>query len=340
MQYESPTCRRLIAAAAMVAIGFTLSTVVPASAQTAEPEDQFMSLATSSVGGTWYPLGGAMAAVISQAYPQLQITAEVTGGTVDNLKLMGNEQVELAYATNAEAYQAYQGEGEFDEPVQNFGGVTAGHGIYWHLYTLKSTGIESIEDLRGKRVSLGAAGSIGNSVGEIVFEAHGLEMGTDWTPEYIGHGEGPGALRDGNVDAVLIISSFPTGAVVDITSVEGDDVVFINPDPEILDQLIEERPYWSKVAIPGGIYNGHPEDIPGSFGVITILIASNALSEEAVYAITKALLENQDRLQEAHALGAEWTKENATRGIKGVIPFHPGAEAYLKEQGLLSNGND
>jgi TRAP transporter TAXI family solute receptor len=322
-------------AAALVAGSFMLGSPTPGNAQAAEPEQQFMSLATSSVGGTWYPLGGAIASVISKAYPQLQITAEVTGGTIDNLNLMKNGQVELAFATNAEAYQAYKGEGEFDEAVQNFGGVLGGHGIYWHLYTLKSTGIESIEDLRGKRISLGAAGSIGNSIGQTVIEAHGLEMGKDWTPEYISHGEGPGALRDGNIDAALIISSFPTGSVVDITSTEGEDVVFLNPDPEILDKLIEERPYWTKTAIPGGLYNGHPEDIPGSFGVITIMIASEELSEEAVYAITKALLENHDDLAAAHALGADWKKENATRGIKNVVPFHPGAEAYLKEQGLL-----
>ncbi|WP_108660377.1 TAXI family TRAP transporter solute-binding subunit [Acuticoccus kandeliae] len=320
---------------AAVVSGFAIGGAGSASAQMADPEQQFMSLATSTVGGTWYPLGGAMAAIIAKQFPQLGITAEVTGGTNDNLNLMKNDQVELAYATNAEAYKAQNGEPPFDEKITNFGGVTSGHGIYWQLYTLKDTGINSIADLKGKRISLGAAGSIGNDIGQTIIEAHGLKMGDDWTPEYIGHGEGPGALRDGNVDAVLIISSFPTGSVTDITSTEGEDVVFLNPDPEVLDKLIAERPYWAKVAIPGGLYKGHPDDIAGSFGVITILIANNSLSNEAVYAITKALLENNEELTSTHALGADWTKENATRGIKGVIPFHPGAEAYLKEQGLL-----
>ncbi|MCF3933855.1 TAXI family TRAP transporter solute-binding subunit [Acuticoccus sp. M5D2P5] len=306
-----------------------------ANAQMADPEQQFMSLGTSSVGGTWYPLGGAMAAIISRAYPALQITAEVTGGTNDNLNLMKNGQVELAYATNAEAFKAYNGEDPFDEKIQNFSGLLSGHGIYWQLYALKNSGIESIADLKGKRISLGAAGSIGNDIGQTIIEAHGLKMGEDWTPEYIGHGDGPGALRDGNIDAALIISSFPTAAVTDITSTEGENVVFINPDPEVLDELIAERPYWARVAIPGGLYKGHAEDQPGSFGVITIMVANNDLSDEAAYAITKALLENHEDLADTHALGADWNKENAARGIEGVIPFHPGAEAYLKEQGLL-----
>lgn len=300
-----------------------------------EPEEQFMSLGTSSVGGTWYPLGGAIASVVSNAYPQLKITAETTGGTLDNLKLMKNDQLELALSTNEQAYLAYNGEGSFDETIDNFGGVIGGHGIYWQLYTLAGTGIESIADLAGKRVSLGAAGSIGNAIGQTVIEAHGLTMNEDWEPEYISHGDGPGALRDGRIDAALIISSFPTSAVTDITSTEGEDVVFVNPDPEVLDQLIAERPYWSKAPIPGGVYGGHPDDIPGTFGVFTILIAANDVSEDAVYAVTKAILENPEKMKNAHALGSAYTKENATRGIDGVIRFHPGAEAYLKEQGLL-----
>lgn len=307
----------------------------PATAEMPEPENQFLSLGTSAVGGTWFPLGGAMASVVSNVYPQLNITAEVTGGTLDNLRLMGNEHLELALSTNEQAFLAVRGEEPFERPVTNFGGVLGGHGIYWQLYTLRNTGIETIEDLRGARVSLGAPGSIGNDIGQLVIEAHGLTMNEDWSPEYLGHGDGPGALRDGRVQAVLIISSFPTSAVIDITSTEGEDVVFINPDPDVLAELMADRPYWSEVPIPGGVYPGHPDDIPGSFGAFTILIAHEDLDDATVYAITKALLENPDRLQNAHALGAEWTTETATRGIDGVIPFHPGAEAYLREAGLL-----
>lgn len=325
--------KAILGAVAGIAATAMITGSGPALAQ--DPEEQFMSLGTSSVGGTWYPLGGAIASVVSGVYPQLKITAETTGGTLDNLKLMKNDQLELALSTNEQAYLAYNGEGEFDETIDNFGGVIGGHGIYWQLYTLAGTGIESIADLEGKRVSLGAAGSIGNAIGQTVIEAHGLTMNEDWEPEYISHGDGPGALRDGRIDAALIISSFPTSAVTDITSTEGEDVVFVNPDPEVLDQLIAERPYWSEAPIPGGVYGGHPDDIPGTFGVFTILIAANDVSEDAVYAVTKAILENPEKMKNAHALGSAYVKENATRGIDGVIPFHPGAEAYLKEQGLL-----
>ncbi|BBK30719.1 hypothetical protein EDC65_1843 [Stella humosa] len=307
-----------------------------AAAQMPAPKQQFMSMATSSVGGSWFPLGGAMAKTITDAYPQLKITAEVTGGTGDNLKLLKNGQVELALSTNDMAYLATKGEGAFKgAPINNFKGLLGGHAIIWQVYTLKSSGIRSLKDFKGKRLSLGAAGSIGGPTGQIVMEAYGLKMNTDWKPEYLGHSDGPGALLDGRVDGVLIISSAPTAAVTDITSRRGDEVLLLNPEKEILDKLIEKHPYWFPATIPGGVYKGHPNDIPNSFGSATILVAHEKVTDEAAYAVVKALIENHGKLVAANAMAKEWTKENATRGISGVVPFHPGAEKYLKEAGIL-----
>lgn len=323
--------RRAAALAAALAVA-----AMPAAAQMAAPKQQFMSMATSSVGGSWFPLGGAMAKVIGDSYPQLKITAEVTGGTADNLKLLKNGQVELALSTNDLAYLASKGEGPFaNGKVTNFKGLLGGHAIIWQVYTLKSSGIRSLKDFKGKRLSLGAAGSIGGPTGQIVLDAYGLKMNTDWRPEYLGHGDGPGALLDGRVDGVLIISSAPTAAVTDITSRRGDEVVFINPDKEILDKLIEKHPYWFPATIPGGVYKGHPNDMPNSFGSATILVAHEKVSDEAAYAVVKSLVENHAKLVAANALAKEWSKEHATRGITGVVPFHPGAEKYLKEAGIL-----
>ncbi|WP_374442045.1 TAXI family TRAP transporter solute-binding subunit [Stella sp.] len=323
--------RLIVTAALAVAL-----TPFAASAQMPAPKQQFMSMATSSVGGSWFPLGGAMAKVIGDAYPQLKITAEVTGGTADNLKLLKNGQVELALSTNDMAYLAAKGEGPFKgAAISNFKGLLGGHAIIWQVYTLKSSGIRSLKDFKGKRLSLGAAGSIGGPTGQIVMEAYGLKMNTDWKPEYLGHGDGPGALLDGRVDGVLIISSAPTAAVTDITSRRGEEVVFLNPEKEILDKLIEKHPYWFPAVIPGGAYKGHPNDIPNSFGSATILVAHEKVSDEAAYATVKALIENHGKLVAANALAKEWSRENATRGIAGVMPFHPGAEKYLKEAGVL-----
>lgn len=325
---------RILAGAALLTAAGSLA-ALPAAAEMADPPQSFLAMGTSAPGGSMFPLGAAMASVVSAEYPQIDITIEATGGSPENIRLVGTGAVELGMTTSDLAYHALHGLEPYDEPITDFRGLIAGHENLWQLYALRSSGISSIEDLRGKTVSLGQPGSIGNSVGRDVLEAHGLIMNEDWTPEYLSHGNGPGALRDGRVDAVLQISNAGVAAVADITSTHGEDVVFLNPDPDILADLLEQYPYWTPGVIPGGVYPGHDEDIPGTFALKTILIAATSLPDETAYAITKALLENTEALARGHALARFWTADNAVAGIDGILDFHPGAEAYLREQGLL-----
>ena len=322
-----------------LALGASLLVVaaLPTQAQMPAPEEQFMSMGTSSAGGSFFPLAGAMAGVIGKYYPQLKINAEITGGSVDNVKLIHNDQLELALISAQPAYQGFHGLGKFESTgaMTKHRGLMAGHGNVWQLYTLKKNGIKTIHDLKGKKVSLGSTGSDGNSIGKLVLEAHGLIMNKDWTPEYISHGDGPGALRDGRVDAVLQISSTPTATVIDITSTNGEDVVFVNPDPDVLEKLLKQFPYWAKGKIPGGVYKGHPDDIPGTFKLAALLCASEKVSDATAYAIVKALLEHNDELVNANALGKYWNRNDAVQPLVGLIPIHPGAEKYYKEQGLM-----
>ena len=322
----------LIAGVALIA-----AAAAPANAEMAAPKEQFLSMGTSSAGGSFFPLAGAMAGVVAKHYSQLKINAEITGGSVDNIKLISNDKLELALISAQPVFEGVKGIGKFASlgPQKKHLGVMAGHGNVWQLYTLRKSGIKTIHDLKGKKVSLGSTGSDGNSMGKEVIEAHGLIMNKDWTPEYISHGDGPGALRDGRVDAVLQISSTPTATVTDITSTNGADVVFINPDPDVLAKLMEKYPYWSKAAIPGGVYKGHPDDIPGTFKMVATLCASSELSNEAVYAILKTLLENPDELRNANALGKFWNMKEALEPLLTIVPLHPGAARYYKEKGLL-----
>jgi TRAP transporter TAXI family solute receptor len=322
--------RRSWAAALVVVIGIGAS----ATPGMGQPR-QFLALGTSSIGGTYYVIGGGMASIINKANPQLNINAEVTGGAFNNVVLLGQKKIQLGLVTNDEVYMAWHGQGKYKTKVTNVRGVLGGHAIIWQMYTLKRTGIKSVADLKGKRISLGAPGSIGNLIGEIVLGVHGLKMRRDWTPEYLGHGDGPGALKDGKLDAVLIISSTPTSAIIDLTSSHGSDVVFITPDRDKLEALLKEHPYWFESKIPAKTYKGQDQDIANSFGASTILVADEAVDAGAVYAVTKTLLEHNQDLVAVHPIGKEWVAENATRGIQGVLPLHPGAERYLKEKGLI-----
>jgi uncharacterized protein len=328
-----PMIRPILALTAAAAIAF--SGTLPASAEMPAPEKQFLSIGTSSAGGTFFPMASAMAGVIGKYYPQLRINPEITGGSVDNVRLIAGDKLEMALASAMPVYQGYRGlEGFKDNKADMVRGIMVGHGSVWQAYTLKKYGIKSIADLKGKRVSLGAPGSDNNVIGREVIESYGLKMNDDWKPEYIGHSDGPGALRDGRVDAVMIVTGVPSGPITDITATSGADVVFLTPDSATIGKLAAAKPFYARMTVPGGTYNGHPDDIE-TFGMPSALIAHEKVSEPTVYAITKALIEHHDELVAANALGRHWRKEGVIEAVTGMVPLHPGAEAYYREIGLI-----
>ncbi len=312
---------------------FSILSTFDAVAQT--PMKQNLALGASSMGGMYYVLGGGMASIIQKAYPQINVNVEITGGAMNNLVLIGDKKLEIALVTNDLVYSASKGLGWFKgKQVTNARALTAGNLGLWQMVTLKRCGIKSIADLRGKRVSIGAAGSIGIPWSETVLNAYGLKMKRDWTPEYLGHGQGLDALKDGKVDAVLSAAAAPFAPFIDLTTTHTSKVVFLVPEKDKLEAILKENPYWFKSKIPANSYKGQDQDII-TFGNTTVLIAEESLDAATAYAITKAILEHSKELGIVHSAGKEWTPENATRGIKGIIPFHPGAEKYLKEIGVL-----
>jgi hypothetical protein len=295
----------------------------------------FLAMGTSSIGGVFYIAGGGISNVVQKYYPNIQINAEVTAGTHSNLVLFANKKIHLGLGTNDEAYNAYNGLGRFKgKKVQNIRGVLGAYPAYWQLYALKKSGIKTISDLKGKKISLGSMGSIGNTIGEIILDAYGLKMKKDWTPEYIGHGQGPDALRDGRVDAVLILSGIPVSSIIDITSTHGSNVVFIAPEKEKMKEILKANPYWHEAVIPANTYKGQASDYV-TFAHTTILMADASVDNDVIYAITKTILEHNKELMAIHESFSDWTYENATHGIAGIIPFHPGAEKYLREKKII-----
>lgn len=330
---------RIIGSVKAIVFGLPLIAAVGLSALSTNAiaqKTQHMALGTSSVGGAWFPFGGAVAHIVNKHAKNLKITAEPTGGSKDNIALVHNNEVQFAMETTLDVYNAIHGVNQFDQKFDHFSGVIgSGDGIFFQFYTLKKTGIKSIKDLKGKRISLGGPGSVGNYFGEAVLAAYGLKMGEDWKPEYLSHGEGPDALLDGNVDAVVGALTIPGPSIIDLTSREKGNVVFLTIEPEILEKLKKEYPSWSDATIPAGTYEGQPEDVTGIFGVQVIMVANNDVSEDAVYAFTKAVLENNDELTETNRLGKLWGRDNALTGIKGMLPLHPGAKKYMLEAKII-----
>ena len=316
---------------AIIMLGLLLWT--SAFAQTGQ-KPVYLSMGTSSIGGTSHILGSGMSKIVRDEFPYIRIAAEVTGGSPNNLRLAETGKVQFGLSTADAVYDSYHGAGQFGFPKanKNLRGIVSGYPAICQIYTLAKSDIKQISDLRGKKISLGAVGSIGNSVMPIVLEEYGLKMGKDWYPEYLGHGDGAGALADGHVNAVIVIGSTPIAALMSISTTH--EIRLLSIEENKLKPILAPRPFWKPWTIPPGIYR--KVDYPvNTFLVAHMLFALNSVPDPVVYDITKALLENTDKLAKIHKEGATFSVKNVKMAIDGVVPFHPGAEKYLKEKGIL-----
>lgn len=321
----------IIGLAFAVVIGLFLSTSVLA--QT-EKKPVYLSMGTSSIGGTSHIIGSAMSKIIREEFPYIRIAAEVTGGSPDNLRLAETGKVQFGLSTADAVHDSYNGAGQFGftKPNKNLRGVVSGYPAICQVYTLIKNDIKEISDLRGKKISLGAVGSIGNSIMPIILEEYGLKMKKDWYPEFLGHADGAGALADGHVDAVIIVGSTPIAAVMSISTTH--DIRILSIDQGKLNAILAPRPFWKPWTIPPGIYR--KVDYPvNTFLVAHMLFADKNVPEEIIYNITKAILENTDKLAKIHKVAGSFNAKDVKMAIEGVVPFHPGAEKYLKEKGIL-----
>lgn len=294
----------------------------------AQKDTIYLSLGTSTIGGTWLPIGAGMAAIVKEFHPYINITAETTGGGIDNLRLLKTGRIELALGTSGGAYEFIQ-----KEKAENIRGIMGGSSSYSQMVVLADSDIKTIADLKGKKIHIGPPGSTGNDPARALLELYGLEMGKDWHPEYLGHGQAAELLADGVIDAWFCIGSYPVACLQDINVRR--DLRLLKIEDEKMETLLDKYPYYSVGKVPAGVYRGVTEDV-NALCLTTILLVDEKVDDEVVYNIIKTLLENPDQLKKIHSSGKEWNAKNATRGIDGVVvPFHPGAEKYLKEQGLL-----
>lgn len=299
-----------------------------------EPKPVYLSMGTSSIGGISHIIGSGMAKVIREEFPYIRIAAEITGGSPDNLRLAETGKVQFGLSTADAVYDSYHGLGQFGftKPNKNLRGIVSGYPAICQIYTLAKREIKQIPDLRGKKISLGAVGSIGNTIMPIILEEYGLKMKKDWFPEYLGHADGAGALGDGHVDAVIVVGGTPIAAVMSISTTH--DIRILSIDKDKLDAILAPKPFWKPWTITPGIYR--KVDYPvQTFLVAHMLFVDKNVPDDVVYNITKAILENNDKLAKIHKEAASFSAKDVKVAIEGVVPFHPGAEKYLKEKGIL-----
>jgi TRAP transporter TAXI family solute receptor len=286
----------------------------------------FVNIGTGGTAGTYYPLGGAMAELISKAYPYINATAVSTGASVANVNKLVEGEFQLVMVQNDVTYYAFNGIEMFkDNAKPNLRGVGTLYGETIQIVTVSSSKVKSLNDLRGKRIAVGAAGS-GTEVNcRQILEALGLSY-KDVSPQYLNFAEAANGLRDGNVDVAVVTAGVPTAAIRDVASQK--DVVILPVSNDLARKLIAKYPFYTKFLIPKDTYPKQGSDVQ-TLAVKAMLLVDATADDQLVYDMTKAIFTGTERLAMAHAQGANIKKASAQDGMP--IPLHPGAKKFFEE---------
>jgi TRAP transporter TAXI family solute receptor len=315
--------RGLVGVVALAAVVFA------GSAQAQQPTA--LSIATGGTGGVYYPLGGGFANILGKELPGVTATAQVTGGSVANLQLIATGKADIAFSQVDAAWDAYNGTGKFPKklPVRALAVMYPNH---MHLVSVEGTGIEKIEDLRGKRVSTGSPGSATEVYAIRVLEAAGLDHEKDIKKERLGVAESVNALKDKKVEAFFWVGGLPTASVTDIASTPNTKVKIIDIAHLTPKMNAKYGPLYAEATIPAATYKGMDKDAKNNT-VWNIMAVSADMSDDLAYKLTKTMLEKRADLvlvhKEALNIKPEWQTSN-----RAGIPWHPGALKYFKEAGI------
>ena len=319
---------RITAAAA------AMSAVVAAAPVSAQ-EETFVTIGTGGVTGVYYPAGGAICRLVNRdrAEHGIRCGVESTGGSVFNLNAIRGGELEFGVAQSDWQYHAYNGSSRFEEqgPFEELRAVFSLHPEPFTVVARADAGIETFDDLQGKRVNVGNPGSGQRGTMEVLMEEMGWTMDDFAVASELQAAEQSQALCDNNIDAMVYTVGHPAGSIQEATT--ACDSVLVDVDNEATEALIEANPFYRVATIPGGMYRGNDEDTT-TFGVGATFVASTAVSEDVVYEMVKAVFENFDQFTGLHPAFAELEKEQmVSDGLSA--PLHAGAERYFREAGLL-----
>jgi hypothetical protein len=287
-------------------------------------------MATGGTSGTYYSFGGAICQIYNTKLENMNVTAQSTGASKENIRLVGSKEAELAIVQNDVLDYAYNGIELFNgEKVQNIRTVAVLYPEIIQIVVSPDSGINSIADMKGKRISVGDAGSGVEANAKQILEAYGMTF-DDIQASHLSFSESASAFKDKQLDGFFVTAGSPNPAIQEITALQSIKLLAV--DDATADKLIEKYPFYTKYSISKETYKGMESDT-NTLAVMATLIAGSELGEDVVYKLTKALFEYQAELASAHAKGNEMRLATAVQGVS--VPFHPGAEKYYKEKGLL-----
>ncbi|MCX5838882.1 MAG: TAXI family TRAP transporter solute-binding subunit [Deltaproteobacteria bacterium] len=295
------------------------------------------SIVTGGTGGVWYPLGGAIGGVIGKYVPNTEATSEATTAAIDNMKLLGAGKAGLAFAYDYHVGWANDGKvpgipakykirlmmGFYEQPL--------------HIVTTSGTGITTVMQLKGKRVSVGAPNSGTEEQADYVFKALGIDWNKDIKKEKLGASESVAALKDGKIDAFFWSGAVPTGAIIDMASTPGTKMVLLPVGGETADRIMKGNPgVFHKTVFAKGSYSGVEKDID-TIGITAVLQAMDTFPADRLYQIIKAIFDNKAELAAVWKGATQMTPATAVGQVTAdaLNYLHPGAEKFFKEKGVL-----
>lgn len=286
-------------------------------------------LATGGTGGTYYPFGGAIANIWNTKIENMNVTAQATGASAENLRLINKGEAEYAIVQNDVMDYAYNGTDLFEgEKLENIMTIGTLYPEVVQIAVSKDSGIKSVADFKGKRISVGDAGSGVEFNAKQIMEGYGLTF-DDIKKSNLSFKESAEGIQNGTLDGCFITAGVPNAALQELAFTSGLSLVPV--DGEAAKKICEKYGYYTQTTIPGGTYKGTDSDTQ-ALAIKATLAVSAKLDEEIVYEMTKALFENLSDLATAHAKGKEVSAQSAVTGVS--VPFHPGAKRYFSELGL------
>jgi TRAP transporter TAXI family solute receptor len=314
----------LLAISLVLCLGFAV--------QASAADKIFLTLASGSPGGAYYPLGGGMSVIVQKTVEGFRCAAESTGASVENSRLVGNGDSDMGMVMGSVGYNASQGKAPFEKQYD----VVALFQMYpapEHIVTTAQSKIKTIADLKGKKVSIDVPGSGCSTMAKAILEEAGFNLEKDLTIANLSQTESVQALKDGVVDAVFFNFAYPGSAVMDLAATR--DIVLVPMDQKLADKIVKKYPYYVKIVIPGKTYSKVDYDVL-CLGDSNVMIANKKMKDEVAYKIVKAIYSNVTEgkyaLVNVHPVAAQLTPQNA---VNSPLPLHPGAAKYFREVGAL-----
>ncbi|MGE0496561.1 MAG: TAXI family TRAP transporter solute-binding subunit [Ramlibacter sp.] len=314
-----------------VVLALSLGAAVVSGAAVAQ-QAQFINILTGGQSGVYYPMGVALSQIYAKAIPGAKATAQVTKASAENLNLLqaGRGELALALALADSVSNAWQGDAEagFPKKLDKLRGLSATYSNYIQIVANADSGIKTLADLKGKRISVGAAKSGTELNARAVFKAAGLTYADLAKVEYLPFGESVELIKNRQLDATLQSAGLGVASIRDLaTSVK----IVVVPVPADVIAKIGDEAYQAAV-IPANTYAGQTADV-ATAAIPNFLVTHSGVSDELAYQMAKQMYEHIDTLYAAHNAAKVIKRENAVKGMP--VPVHPGAARYYKEVGVM-----